>query len=270
MITKPEYVAGTKDLVVAAKALEAKMSQQLLATKTLIESIKVAQQTAAEYHAGFEDLLSTTLARVGNTAVDHYDDVLGTELTTRQKNQIVKEQILKQDREKYYGATLDQRLTGSRRMNAVRIRKSAHVGKSLDTKKLNLTRIFLHSYPFGAQVLLDQRIMLGQSLKLEHMIGLAVAKKAGVEIVKWSLSERHPKRDICDDYAESVDKAVVKWLKKKDVDISPQGLYFIDDVPEPPHPNCQCYLRMLKDKDLSPTIADRAWKWLKDLLGRLR
>ncbi len=270
MITKPEHSEAKQLLQKLAKRYEAALILQLAEVTTLKESIKITQASAAAYHAEYEDLLSTSLARTADAAALHYADALGTNLTQAETNKLIEEQLLKQATESYHGATLDKRLAGSKLLNARRIQKSAYVGATLDTRKKNLSRIFFGSYPFGAQINLDQRILLGQQIKLEHDIALAVAGKANTRIVKWTLAHKHLEKDICDSYAENVDKEVVKWLKQKKITIPPAGLYFIEDVPEPPHPNCQCHLHMLKDKELAGSAITRVLSRIGELLGNLR
>jgi hypothetical protein len=270
LITRPEHSEADQLLEKLAKRHQSALTLQLAEATTLKDSIKITQASAAAYHAEYEELLSTSLARTANAAVSHYVDALGSDLSEAQTNKLVKEQLLKQATEPYHGATLDKRLAGSRLLNARRIQKSAYVGATLDTRKKNLARIFFSSYPFGAQINLDRRILLGQQIKLEHDIALAVAGKANTRIVKWTLAHRHLKKDICDSYAENVDKEVAKWLKQKKITIPPAGLYFIEDVPEPPHPNCQCHLHMLKDKKLTGSAVTRVLGRIQELLGNLR
>lgn len=269
MITRPEYAANSQELLALAHRYEDEMASRLANVTDLQQAISIAHGVANRYHAAFEDLLSTALAQTGNAAVDHYDTLLGTQLSNAEKQEIVAQAIMLQNEQRYYGATLGERLTGSRLMNAQRIQRSSLVGKGIETRKLNLVRIFLNPYPFGAQVNVDRRILLSQSLKLEHDIALAVARRANVRIMKWNLSHRHKVKDVCDDYAEHVDKAVVKYLKDNGIKVDPKGLYFIQNVPLPPHPNCQCYLTMLHNGRLTPTLGQRALNKLKELLGRL-
>lgn len=269
MISQPEYLANSAQLQTIAEHHRDELINKLRGVSDVGTGINVTNAQAALYHSDFEDVLSTALAQTGNTTVDHYDRVLKLNLPDEAKHEIVAEQIMRQTTDLYYGATLDQRLAGSRRMNAIRIRKSATVGRTLETKLANLSRIFVDPYPHGAQVAVDQRLMLGQLVKLEHDLASRMAGIAEIRVVKWSLSHRHKRKDICDDYAEAIDKAVAAYMRNRGITASPKGCYFIDEVPEPPHPNCQCSLRMLHDGTFTTTVVERAVEFIKDLLGKL-
>lgn len=269
MIARAEFLEASKKLTALASSYETRTSERLDEITTLDRAIKATRQLAKGYHTDYRTLLSNSLVQTGVTTADHYNNVLNAGLSQKELNKIIEEQIVKQSKQKYYGATLDQRLAASRLMNETRIRKSAYVGATLDTRKLNLSRIFTNSYPFGAQVNLDQRILLGQMVKLEHDLALVIAEKADIKVVKWTLSHRHKKRDICDTYAEAVDKDVVKYLRKEKIKADPKGLYFIKNVPEPPHPNCQCHLTMLDGKKLAGGKVRRTLRRARQLLGNL-
>lgn len=269
MITRPEFVEASAQLRALATRIEDEITAKLAGTKSLADSIKITRDLARVYHLDYEDLLATTLARTGTATAAHYNEALSTNIEPERLLGLVQEQIVKQSNEKYYGATLDQRLQHSRFVNEQRIQKSAQVGASLDTRQQNLSRILLNPYPFGAQINVDQRLMLGQLIKLEHDIALAIAKEANVKIVKWTLSHKHKKRDICDEYAARVSKDVVKWLKENNIRISAEGLYMVKNAPEPPHPNCQCHLQMLDGKKLRGGIIARTVRRIRELLGNL-
>lgn len=269
MVTRPEYTAARKDLHQLGRAYEDKLASQLSRIPGIAEATSVASKSLASYHDEFEDLLSTALAKTAVASASHYNKALNADLTDAELAEIAQQQIMRQTAEKYYGATLNQRLKASRLMGASRLKKSSNVGASLDTRKTNLTRIFTKSYPFGSQVSFDERLLLGQVVKLEHDVGLAIAKKSGVDVVKWTLSHKHTKKDICDEYATRIDKKVVAYLKKNKIRVSAKGMYLIDDTPEPPHPNCQCHLQMLDGKTVKGGTVRRTLRRMKELLSKL-
>lgn len=269
MITRTEYSEANSNLQQLATRFETAAANQLVKQTNLTDSIETVRKLSALYHGEYEELLSSSLAKAGVTAAAHYNTSLAAGLSTSELSELVKEQILRQDVERYYGATLSERVSASKLMQETRIKKSAQVGASLETRQKNLSRVFNKPYPFGAQVNLDQRILLGQLVKLEHDIGLAIAKKTDIRVVKWTLSHKHTKKDICDALATDVDPKVVKWLNDNQIKISAKGLYFIEKVPNPPHPNCQCHLQMLKDKELRGGRIRRTLRRLRELLGNL-
>lgn len=269
MITKPEYVAGSQQVLKVAQEQEAALEAALKGTSTINDSIKQARLQAEIYHRIVESTIHSTLLDVGETAVQHYSKVLDLPLTEAEQSEIVSKLVGDQYEKTYYNATLEQRLSNSRYMNNLRIKRSAYVGKTLSTRQTNLARIFRHPYPFGAQVHLDNRILLGQSVKLEHDIATFLCELAEVEFIKWTLSSTHPKPDICDDYASYLDKRVSRALKDRDIWVDPKGIYFRDEVPTIPHPNCQCSLIPLNKGQLTPTTAERLKEKLRDLLEKL-
>lgn len=270
MISQAEYLANSMALQDLGTNHKEQLQQELVGVKNLDDSIKVTQKRADLYHRDYEDLLASALADTGNTTADHYNRILNLGLSDDEKQEVVAAAILKQPHEPYYGANLNQRLAHSRMENQRRIRASARVGATLATRQINLTRIFVDPYPFGSQVSHDQRIMLGQCVKLEHDIALVMASKGGIDIVRWTLSHRHKQKDICDEYAEAIDPGVVAYLTTREIRIDPHGCYFAASVPDPPHPNCQCTLEMLRDGHFVPNLVDRAVEKLRELLDSLR
>lgn len=270
MIAKAEYLGYAASLLEMGQGKETQTRALLLSAQSITEAVKVGQDMLVDYHAGFEDLLSTSLADTGVTAVDHYDKQLNLHLTGAEKNEIVAEAIQKQVHIPFYGQTLDERLQYSRMTAQTRLYRSSVVGAKLDTRKENIARMFVQPYPYGAAVTHDTRILLSQSVQLEHDIAKAMAEEANVTIVKWTLSHQHKKRDICDDYAEVVDKAVKTYLRNREIRVDPKGCYFLNEVPLPPHPNCQCSLSMLHNGSFTSTVVRRALEKLVELLGKFR
>jgi hypothetical protein len=270
MISQPEYLAHAAQLQEVGQRYERDLSSRLVDVKRQDEAIRLARYVNDLYHQDFQNVLASALAEVGNTVVDHYDKELNLGLSDEEKASVVSRQIMRQVDEPYYGATLGQRVSASKLVSHRRIMRSAVTGKDLETRKINLTRIFVNQYPYGSQVAHDNRILLGQTLKLEHDIALVMGARAEVQIVRWTLSHRHKVRDICDDYAEHIDPAVIMYLKEQNIKVPARGLYFIHSVPEPPHPNCQCSLTMLHEGNFTSTIAERVAEKIKELLGKWR
>lgn len=63
-----------------------------------------------------------------------------------------------------------------------------------------------------------------------HSAQVAEADRDWVKGVKWNLSKSHPKRDICNDYAEHKEDGL------------PVGVWAKTKVPSKPHPQCLCYM----------------------------
>lgn len=60
-----------------------------------------------------------------------------------------------------------------------------------------------------------------------------------VESMQWNLSGSHPKPDICDTLARQTSHRKL-----------PPGAYFVNEVPDKPHPHCLCYVTpVVMDED---------------------
>jgi hypothetical protein len=72
--------------------------------------------------------------------------------------------------------------------------------------------------------------------------------RPGVRGVKWNLSESHPRKDLCNVYADHPNKLGV-------------GVYAAGDVPDKPHPHCFCFLTyvMLSQTDFATALAAGAF-----------
>ncbi len=52
---------------------------------------------------------------------------------------------------------------------------------------------------------------------------------------------------------------------------NPKGLYFVDDLPLPPHPNCQCeYGMVVKGKTQITTKIKRTLRKVQNILNRIK
>lgn len=259
MITRPEWAAASAQLEAIAQENEARLRTILSAQPSLDAAIAVTRQQSAIYHAAFESHLADSLVQGALTTVDHYDKELGLNLSEAERNTIAREYVQKQYVENYYGATLTTRLHWSRFMQEQRIMRSSRVGLKFHTRLENLARVFVYQYPFGSALAHDKRIMLSQMVKVEHDIAREMGRRANVELVKWTLSHTHKVKDICDELAADTDP-----------DIGMPGVYRLEDVPPPPHPNCQCTLVFLHKDRVTSTFAERAVEKLKELWGKLR
>lgn len=272
MITRAEYTQGANRIDQLAGAAEVEVGVAISSETVTVKSAIIATQEAANrYHTAVEANLVEILKLAASTTVDHYNRILELGLTNAQKELIQTHAIHKQFTEPYYGASLEQRQKASRLDMTLRIKRSAQVSRKDETKKLNLTRVFRQPYPFGSANTTDKRILLGQVVKLEHDIALdCAAQHKDTELAKWQLSHKHKLEDICDSYAEHVDPEVAKYLERHKINLSPVGIYFLKDVPQPPHPNCQCYLSFVHRGRLTNSLVERTIDKLKDLLGRLK
>jgi hypothetical protein len=72
--------------------------------------------------------------------------------------------------------------------------------------------------------------------------------RPGVRGVKWNLSESHPRKDLCNVYAEHPSSLGI-------------GVWSADDVPDKPHPHCFCFLTyiMMKPTDFATALASGAF-----------
>lgn len=230
MLGLAEYVAAAAELDTIGSVYEDELRAKLTGL-TKRDAIKLARLYVPIYQRDYRALLDRTLRDIAATAVDHYADHTGVSLD---RERLVEELIRRTYNERYYGATLTARLNIAQKQLERRIVQTAQVSPD------KLSTIFTESVPFGAQNTISKRLLLGQAAKIENDTAKEMAARANIDLIRWTLSHRHATPDVCDDYSRSVSRNVVRLLDENNIEMDPKGLYLRDELPPPPHPNCQC------------------------------
>lgn len=269
MISKGEHAAAHVDLSELANQYSVKTEEALKGLDTDLASLRAAKNLADEYHAKAKNLTLESLHTIGLNTASHYNKVLELHKDPAELDELVKNLISQQMSEPYHGANLADRLKMNRVQGMVRLTKSSKTGADIITRHRNLVRYFAQPYPHGAQVSYDTRILTGQAVLLEHQIAKSLGVEASKDFVVWTLSGKHSKRDLCDELAEAVDKSVEKALQAADINIPSDGVYFLNQVPNPPHPNCQCTLRFIAGGKVDTSTPTRPLATLRKLWAKL-
>lgn len=263
MLGLAEYVSASAELLQIAKNTETKTAKRLVDVKNKQTAIAITRKLSNEYQEEYEQLLARTLADVSDNAVGYYGKKLN--VPESKYSGVAKRITALQYEDEYFGLTLARRLLINKRRLQRNITASAQIG--ID----KLQDVYTKAYPFGAQVNTDRRLMLSYAVRIENEVAKEMAKRADIPLIRWTLARRHRQTDICDDLANNVDKAVVAYLQEHKIKENPKGLYFADQLPQPPHPNCQCEFGMVsRDKSLRPGPVKRAAQKIKQLIKRLR
>ena len=270
MIAKAEHTAAQIDLQGIAEQQERLLATELIGVTGRQNALKVGFRLLKQYHDQVDTAIVEGLQSVGVRSAVHYNAVLGLDYSEAELRDLVQTHLNRQLTEPYHGANLADRLYRGRVMSRARMTKAAHIGVEEETRKANIARHFVHKYPFGAQVNFDKRILLAQSVLLEHEIAKDLAEKADVKLAVWTLSKKHSVRDACDTLAEAVDKDVEAFMKKNNIDIDAAGVYFMQDVPHPPHPNCRCTLQFVHKKKVTSGSPFRSAIALQKLWKRIK
>lgn len=226
---------------------------------------KLAVSHAATYYKDYKSLLKSGLNEIGLNALSYYSDQIGSEIGDPEK--FVSDIVDRNYRTKYYGNTLSKKLD----MNFLRFTRNINRSALWGKEYQGLHQLFVHSVPYGSQYNIDKRILLAMAVKVEQDVAKAVAKKEDLRLIRWTLSHAHAVPDICDDLSTNVDKGVVNYIEENNLQLNPKGVYFIEELPPPPHPNCRCEYLLVTGKERDrDTKVKRAFNKVKSLLSRLR
>lgn len=243
MVNKPEYVAASSDLIAAARTLEDELLTALQGTSTITKALDIAKGYGLSYYEGFDQLYDETLRTASLNALNYYNKHYALAMSDEDIETYAYQLLDDLKNKKYHGLDYAQRRSLLNLSLNKRFSKSSSVGKDINQKFINISRALSHPYPFGAQTNLDRRFLLSEMVRAEHQIARDLAEKAGIPLIRWNLSGQHSQVDICDELASAVSREVVIFLQEHGrQDEDPRGLYFVDQVPRIPHPNCQCQL----------------------------
>lgn len=225
-------------------------------------AVLLTQANLNAYYDEYEQLLYSSALESGDNAASHYAKQLGSTIP----ESLVPDTVGAQYARKYYGATLAARLVFNRARLLRKANNTAAVGAE------HLTGVLTKATPFGAQITLDRRLLLSTMVKVEHDIAKQMAKLDDIPLIRWTLSHMHKQPDVCDDLATHSSKRVVEYLEEREVpDVNPKGLYFLDDLPRPPHPNCQCeYALVAPGRPVGTGTFKRTLARMRALFNKIR
>lgn len=253
MISEPEYNATVADIKQLGAVYD-QLMQDDLPDLDKNDAIKAAKVLATGYYKDVDDTIQSGLFEVAANAADAYElDELPESL--------VKAALA----ERYFGLSYKTRMIANYVRLKRKIDKTAAVGTG------HLGGIYTQPFPNGAQVNTDATTFRGYVIKVEQDVAKKAADAHDFPLVKWTLAENHAKTCMCDELASMVNKEVVEYLKENQLDIDPKGLFFVKDLPRPPHPNCRCNFE-LAGKGGSPRkgVAQRSADRVRNLIRRIR
>lgn len=212
-----------------------------------------------QYTDEYRAFIQASMTEVAETAIGHYEDQLGVKFDEHFPTDVVSDVFS----ERYYGATLDERLVVQARQLERRLAQANTLSMA--------TQTFTNPSYGGSQTVADRRLLLGMLAKIENEAARQVAHRSDIKLIRWTTSHRHKQPDICDDLASAIDKRVVAYLNENNFKEDPKGLYFVDDLAEPPHPNCQCeYSMVIPNVKRTETLVKRAANKVRSILKRIR
>lgn len=269
MLGLAEYITLKRELQRLGREYDDKIADAIRGEPKQ-SAIGITQGLAQQYRRRFRLLLDQGLREVGDTAVRHYAKELGSTYTDNEIKALVDVIVKQQYMRKYYGATLNARLAvGDKRLQRVVVQTGQIVDK--DGFPHKLPGLFTESVPFGAQINVDARLLLGTAVKIEQDVAKEMASKAQMPFIRWVLSGRHSTPDACDWYANNTDDHVVAYLQQHNIDQDTRGLFFAEELPSPPHPNCRCEYELVSSTSVAKTgPVKRAINKLRNLVRRLR
>jgi len=190
-------------------------------------------------------------------------ETTGVGLTTSQKSSIMSK-TSRTMTGKFRGKTLSQRLKTSQGIVQARMTQYTSNGMvqgQQGKNRLN-ARKFLNTP--SSQGLINGGSIVNRNSRL----AISEVNRAKQETVRsfldeldmlgrWTMSARHPKRDICDDFAENTGEQAHKLLAQSGITIDEHGVYTAKEMPKYPHPYCECEIEPLYDSDLGMAVVTR-------------
>lgn len=262
MLGLPEYLAASAEVQQLGKKYDSLIGEALEGVENKAEAIRIAKAFIPRYRREYERVLKQSLYDVAWNAAEHYKNELGLE---RDSAALAKRLVVDHFTEKYYGASLQQRLAVREKQLTRTVTQTAQVNIQ------SLSGLFTEKIPFGAQSFVDRRILQGAAVKIEQNAAREAAKDAEAPLIRWTLSPRHAIACDCEELASAVSDEVVTYLKANSLTLDPKGLYLAANLPNPPHPNCQCeYGIVTAEREHKPTNVQRVLKRVRSIIRRIR
>lgn len=156
--------------------------------------------------------------------------------------------VMKNSMSKFKGATLDKRLKTSKNMANERLKYEARIStdeerakdrkqKAMDflTDKRESGRSLIggSNYKYNERILVSEFNRSSQDAMKEYLKELNI-------LGRWVLSSKHNIRDVCDKIAEQTGARANRLIDKFNIRVNREGVYTSEEIPEYPHPYCQC------------------------------
>lgn len=176
----------------------------------------------------------------------------GAETLAPEEIDRLKNKTMQKTQEEFKGATASQRLHVSKRKMNKRMRselRNATDPENVDDVRMDVKRYLTddretgRSLAGGSAFKYNERIMIAEQERAKQQVSKDIAEEYDL-LIRWNLHPDHEIEDICDDHAEGVGTKADKMVNEIDEDMNKQGLYASDEVPEYPHPYCQCQLNV--------------------------
>ena len=178
----------------------------------------------------------------------------------------------------FKGATLEKRLDVSKRLANKRLRQEITLS---DTKK-GVEESRIRSLAFmtdnretgrsligGSNYKYNERILVSEYNRAKQEASREIMKELGL-LGRWTLSSRHKIYDICDEFAERTGEQASKLLASLNISIfelDPRGVYTADELPDYPHPYCQCSIEpVLTDYGISVIEEKVIWEGIGETM----
>lgn len=265
MLGRAELLSYAAELYRIGQTYDQQIADQIADVRDRRIAIERVSKLVQPYWGEYRGLLDRALMDIARNAVRHY--VQTYNISDIDIDATARAIVNNQYTTRYYGATLNQRLAVAERRLQRQIVQTASVGRDPS----NLAGLFTKSFPFGAEVSFDKRLLQGTAVKIEQDVAKTLAREAQANLVRWKLAPTHRITCQCDQLAGAVNRDVVEWLRGQDIDVNPRGLYFVEELPPPPHPNCQCEFDFVTRRE--QTVAGpvrRAVTTIRNILNRLR
>lgn len=259
MLSLAEYQGYVNDITILGQNTDQQIADNIDPEAPKADAIQQAKSVISKYQQDFKRVMDQAMFDIASNTVQHYASQVKTELPEELAMEIVRDQY----RRRYYGATLAQRLVLMRlRLNRVAT-QTAQVGVP------HLGGLFSQPIPFGAQTNVSKRLLQGTAIKIEQDAARKIAEKADYPLIRWTLSKHHVQTCQCEALASVVNKNVVNYLNEHNIDADAEGLFFRDELPDPPHPNCQCEFDLVGEDEAVPSAGRRPIARFRRLIRKL-
>lgn len=165
---------------------------------------------------------------------------------------------------KFKGLTLSQRLKNSQDIVQQRMTQYAKQGMikgQQGVNKFNALR-FINTpssqglISGGSIINRNSRLAISEINRAEQNTTIAFLDELNL-LGRWTLGSNHKKYDICDIHAQNTGEQAQKLLEETRLQINAQGVYTAKEMPQYPHPYCECHIDPLYSLELGMATVTR-------------